>query len=154
MPRTRKPPAKAPPKSTEKATTAPGGNKNVNVVKKGKRHRKRSYASMQTWIYKMLKEKHPDLAMGSQCMQVLNAIYYDLFDRLVREAARLSDAAHRKTLSSRDVISAVRLLFPKDLAKYGVHAVQKALHHYQTSTLEPAVPVVPLGLAPPPPEPK
>ena len=156
MPRTRQTAHMAkdrPPKSTEKATSQKGGGGSANVAKKSKRKHKRSYRSFRTFIYKLHHQLHPDMGMGSQAAQVLDGMFFDLFDILVTQAAQLTAASNRKTLSSGDVLSAVRLVFPGELASNAVVEARKSLRRYEQSEGRP-VPPAPPPIAPAPAAPK
>lgn len=55
-------------------------------------------------------------------MNIMNSFVNDIFERLAGEAARLARYNTRKTMSSREIQTAVRLLLPGELA---IHAVSE-----------------------------
>ncbi|XP_017488643.1 PREDICTED: histone H2B-like [Rhagoletis zephyria] len=90
--------------------------------KKKKRKRKESYA---IYIYKVLKQVHPDTSISSKAMSIMNSFVNDIFERIAGEASRLAHYNKRSTITSREIQTAVRLLLPGELAK---HAVSEALN--------------------------
>ncbi|XP_078008852.1 histone H2B type 2-K1 [Phascolarctos cinereus] len=100
--------------------------------KKSKRrgHRKETYS---VYIYKVLKQVHPDIGISSRAMGIMNSLVNDVFERLAGEAARLAQYSGRTTLTSREVQTAVRLLLPGELAKHAVSEGTKAVTKYTSS---------------------
>merc|ERR1712142_763749 len=89
--------------------------------------RKESYA---IYIYKVLKQVHPDTGVSSKAMSIMNSFVNDLFERIAAEASR-SRLAHyntkRSTITSREIRTAVMLLLPGELAKHAVSGGTKAV---------------------------
>ncbi|XP_053118846.1 late histone H2B.L4 [Hemicordylus capensis] len=100
--------------------------------KRGKRkaRRKETYS---VYIYKVLKQVHPDTGVFSKAMSIMNSLVNDLFERLAREASRLAQYTKRSTITSREVQTAVRLLLPGELAKHAVSEGTKAVTKYTGS---------------------
>ena len=86
--------------------------------------RKETYS---TYIYKVLKQVHPDTGISSKAMGIMNSFVKDIFDRIASEASRLTKYAKRMTMSSREMQTAVRLLLPGELAKHAVSEGTKAV---------------------------
>ena len=105
------------------------------VVKKteGKKKRKTRKESYSSYIYKVLKQVHPDTGISTRGMSVMNSFISDIFEKVVGEAGKLSRYAKKSTLSSREVQTAVRLVLPGELAKHAVSEGTKAVTKY-TST--------------------
>ena len=55
--------------------------------KKPKKARRESYA---IYIYKVLKQVHPDTGVSSKAMSIMNSFVNDLFERIAGEASRLA----------------------------------------------------------------
>ncbi|XP_068604581.1 histone H2B type 2-K1 [Brachionichthys hirsutus] len=104
----------------------------VPSEKKGKRKAKRreTYAM---YIYKVLKQVHPDTGISSRAMSIMNSFVNDLFERIATEASRLAQYNKRSTITSREVQTAVRLLLPGELAKHAVSEGTKAVTKYTSS---------------------
>ena len=104
----------------------------LNVKKKnGIRKRKESY---KAYIYKVLKQVHPDTGISSKAMGIMDSFVSDIFERIASEASRLSHYNKRATISSREIQTSIRLLLPGELAKHAVSEGTKAVTKY-TSTL-------------------
>merc|ERR1712179_643524 len=83
--------SKMPPKSTDKAAKkavkAPkegSGAKRGRKPGKSTKKRKESYA---IYIYKVLKQVHPDTGVSSKAMSIMNSFVNDLFERIAAEAS-------------------------------------------------------------------
>ncbi|KAK9878257.1 hypothetical protein WA026_021273 [Henosepilachna vigintioctopunctata] len=98
--------------------------------KKKKRKRKESYA---IYIYKVLKQVHPDTGISSKAMSIMNSFVNDIFERIAAEASRLAHYNKRSTITSREIQTAVRLLLPGELAKHAVSEGTKAVTKYTSS---------------------
>ncbi|KAM7341151.1 histone H2B-like [Cochliomyia hominivorax] len=98
--------------------------------KNRKRKRKESYA---IYIYKVLKQVHPDTGISSKAMSIMNSFVNDIFERIAAEASRLAQYNKRSTITSREIQTAVRLLLPGELAKHAVSEGTKAVTKYTSS---------------------
>jgi len=116
---------KAAGKSGKAAKAVPKGDK-----KKKKGKRKESYA---IYIYKVLKQVHPDTGVSSKAMSIMNSFVNDLFERIAAEASKLAHYNKRSTITSREIQTAVRLLLPGELAKHAVSEGTKAVTKYTSS---------------------
>ena len=122
-----------PPKTSGKAAKKAGkAQKNISKggEKKKKRKRKESYA---IYIYKVLKQVHPDTGISSKAMSIMNSFTNDIFERIASEASRLAHYNKRSTITSREIQTAVRLLLPGELAKHAVSEGTKAVTKYTSS---------------------
>ena len=115
-------------KKAEKKTGKKAGR--VAGDKKRKRKRKESYS---IYIYKVLKQVHPDTGISSKGMSIMNSFVNDIFERIAGEASRLGHYNKRKTISSREVQTAVRLLLPGELAKHAVSEGTKAVTKFTSA---------------------
>lgn len=96
------------------------------------RKKKRS-ESYSIYIYKVLKQVHPDTGISSKAMSIMNSFVADLFERIATEASKLASYNNTKTLTSREIQTAVRLLLPGELAKHAVSEGTKAVTKYSSS---------------------
>jgi histone H2B len=99
----------------------------------GKRRTKR-VESYSTYIYRVLKQVHPNTGISKRGMSILNSFINDIFDRLATEASKLSRYNKKATLSSREIQTAVRLLLPGELAKHAVSEGTKAVTKFTSSS--------------------
>ncbi|XP_067829781.1 histone H2B type 1-A-like [Heptranchias perlo] len=106
----------------------------MKMTRKGdKKHRRSRRESYSIYIYKVLKQVHPDTGISSKAMSVINSFVTDIFERIASEASRLVHYSRRHTISSREIQSAVRLLLPGELAKHAVSEGTKAVTKYTSS---------------------
>jgi histone H2B len=98
-------------------------NKSTKVAK---RSRKQTWS---TYVHRSLKQINKSITISGKSMKVMNSFVNDLFDRIATEAATLARVNKKKTLGSREVQTAVRLVLPTELAKHamaeGARAVSK-----------------------------
>jgi histone H2B len=66
-------------------------------------------------------------------MGIVNSLVGDVFERLAGESGRLCKISKAKTLSSREVQTAVRLSLPGELGKHAMAEGTKAVAKYTSS---------------------
>ena len=118
----KKPAGKAPAKTAEKKTK--------DTSKSKKKTRKETYS---TYIYKVLKQVHPDTGISNKAMSIMNSFVNDIFERIAGEASKLAVYNKRSTISSREIQTSVRLILPGELARHAVSEGTKAATKYQSS---------------------
>jgi histone H2B len=94
-----------------------------------KKKRRETYSS---YIYKVLKQVHPDTSISKQSMSIMNSIIIDVCERIVVEAGKLSAYNKKATLGSREIQTAVRLTLSGELAKHAVTQSVIAINKFQT----------------------
>ena len=99
----------------------------------GKARRKKRTESFGIYIYKVLKQVHPDTGMSKKGMSIMNSFINDIFERLAVEAGKLARYNKKSTLSSREVQTAIRLILPGELAKHAVSEGTKAVTKFTSS---------------------
>jgi histone H2B len=85
------------------------------------------------YIYKVLKQVHPDTGISKKAMSIMNSFVNDIFGRVAGEAAKLISYNKGKTLSSREIQTSVRLILPGELAKHAVSEGTKAVTKYTSN---------------------
>ncbi|KAG1756711.1 putative histone H2B.1 protein [Suillus paluster] len=132
-----KPPAskapKAPVSSLAKrglSRKAPSGGDTDGMKKKRKKVRKETYSS---YIYKVLRQVHPDTGISNKGMGVLNSFVNDLFKRIATEASKLASYTKKSTISSREIQTAVRLILPGELAKHAISEGTKSVTKFSAA---------------------
>ncbi|XP_041038247.1 histone H2B type 1-L-like [Cetorhinus maximus] len=112
-----------------------GGKKAVSKAKvKGEKKRRRvRKESYSIYVYKVMKQVHPDTGISSKAMSIMNSFVNDIFERIATEASRLAHYNKRCTITSREIQTAVRLLLPGELAKHAVSEGTKAVTKYTSS---------------------
>jgi len=123
-----------PPKTSGKAAKKSGkAQKNISKSDNKKGRRKRRKESYAIYIYKVLKQVHPDTGVSSKAMSIMNSFVNDIFERIAAESSRLAHYNKRSTITSREIQTAVRLLLPGELAKHAVSEGTKAVTKYTSS---------------------
>merc|ERR1711959_567662 len=81
---------KMPKKSAKKVVAAP---------------KKKRVESFSVYIYRVLKQVHPETGISKKSMSIMNSFIYDIFEKLSGEAAKLVRYNKKSTLSSSPVSS-------------------------------------------------
>jgi len=111
----------------------PTGNSAIKYdEKKGKKVNK-SLEMYKLYIFKVLKQVHPNMGISSKAMSIMNSFINDLFEKLVAEAAKLARYNKKSTITSRDIQTSVCLILPGELAKHAVSEGTKAVTKFTTS---------------------
>merc|ERR1712060_43964 len=107
------------------------GRSVLGLANEAKRKKKKKTQDYGLYVYKVLKQIHPDCGMSKRSMNIMNSFANDLFDRIATEATRLLRTGKKKTVSSREVETAVKLMLPGELSKHAVSEGTKALTKYR-----------------------
>ena len=97
-----------------------------------KRHHRR-VETFSVYIYRVLKQVHPETGISKRSMAIMNSFINDVFEKVALESSKLVRYNKRHTLSSREVQTAVRLLLPGELAKHAVSEGTKAVTKYSSA---------------------
>jgi histone H2B len=108
------------------------GPTNPRGAKKGG-SKKKSVESYKIYIYKVLKQVHPDTGISSKAMGIMNSFINDIFEKIATEAAKLARYNKKPTVSSREIQTAVRLVLPGELAKHAVSEGTKAVTKFSSA---------------------
>merc|ERR1712207_1683 len=125
------PPPTTPPNSptmTPKKATAKKGPKGAKGGRK-----KKGTESYKIYIYKVLKQVHPDTGISSKSMSIMNSFTNDIFEKIAGEASKLARYSKKPTVTSREIQTAVRLILPGELAKHAVSEGTKAVTKYTSA---------------------
>jgi histone H2B len=117
----KKPAGKGPAKASKKSAASAG-------VRRRSRHE--SYGS---YIFKVLRQCHPETNISKKGMNIMNSFVNDIFERIAGEASKLAAYNKRSTITSKEVQTAVRLILPGELAKHAVSEATKAISKYDGS---------------------
>ena len=117
------------------------GKKTPNAAEGAKTVRtgpKRSHAAKRAetysvYIYRVLKQVHPETGISKRSMSIMNSFINDLFEKISGESSKLVRYNKKQTLSSREIQTAVRLLLPGELAKHAVSEGTKAVTKYTSN---------------------
>jgi histone H2B len=130
--------SKAPVKTTDTASKTKAAKKTSKTAsagadgekKKRKKNRKETYSS---YIYKVLKQVHPDTGLSNKAMAILNSFVNDIFERIATEASKLASYSKKSTISSREIQTSVRLILPGELAKHAISEGTKSVTKYSSA---------------------
>ena len=101
--------------------------------KKGKKKAKKSVETYKIYIFKVLKQVHPDIGISSKAMSIMNSFINDIFEKLAGESAKLARYNKKPTITSREIQTSVRLVLPGELAKHAVSEGTKAVTKFTSS---------------------
>merc|ERR1712205_189925 len=119
-------PAKKSAVASKKATPAKAAPKKAAP-------KKRRGETFSVYIYRVLKQVHPELGVSKKSMSIMNSFINDIFEKVAGESSRLVRYNKKHTLSSREVQTAVRLLLPGELAKHAVAEGTKAVTKFSSN---------------------
>ncbi|KAF3791318.1 putative histone H2B-1 [Nymphaea thermarum] len=100
---------------------------------KKKKKVKKSSETYKIYIFKVLKQVHPDIGISSKAMGIMNSFINDIFEKLAQEASRLARYNKKPTITSREIQTSVRLVLPGELAKHAVSEGTKAVTKFTSS---------------------
>ena len=117
------------------AKKAAPAKKAAKPAKEGSKKAKKSKGteSYKLYIFKVLKQVHPDTGISSKSMAILNSFIADQFEKIAAAAAQLSRVNKKPTLTSREIQTAVRLVLPGELAKHAVSEGTKAVTKFTSA---------------------
>jgi len=96
--------------------------------------KRRRTETFSVYIYRVLKQVHPETGISKRSMSIMNSFINDVFEKIASESSRLVRYNKKHTLSSREVQAAVRLLLPGELAKHAVTEGTKAVTKFSSWT--------------------
>lgn len=94
---------------------------------------KRNNTSFSLYIYKVLKQVHPDTGISKKAMAVVDSFVHDMFIRITEESRELVLMHEKTTITSREIQTATRLVLGGELAKHGVSEGVKAVTKFRYS---------------------
>mmetsp|Transcript_6720 Transcript_6720/g.13517 ORF Transcript_6720/g.13517 Transcript_6720/m.13517 type:complete len:127 (-) Transcript_6720:182-562(-) len=121
-------------KTASKSAKAASSKVSAKKSSSDSKRRKKRTETFSSYIYKVLKQVHPDTGISRRAMSIMNSFVNDSFDRLANEAIKLARYNERATLTSREIQTAVRLLLPGELAKHAVSEGTKAVTKFTSSS--------------------
>ncbi|KAI4346455.1 hypothetical protein L6164_007350 [Bauhinia variegata] len=129
-PAEKKPAEKAPAEKTKAEKKIP---KEAASSDKKKRKKSKNVETYKIYIFKVLKQVHPDIGISSKAMGIMNSFINDIFEKLAQESSRLARYNKKPTITSREIQTAVRLVLPGELAKHAVSEGTKAVTKFTSS---------------------
>ena len=93
-------------------------------------YNKRRNETFNLYIYKVLKQVHPEFGMSKKAMSVMNGFVFDAFDRIATEAGNMVKYNKKSTMDARAIQAACKLILPGELAKHAETEANKAVNKY------------------------
>ena len=121
------------PKAAEKAPAKKAAPAKATAESKKKKKAHKSVETYKIYIYKVLKQVHPDTGISSKAMSIMNSFINDIFEKIASEAAKLARYSKKPTVTSREIQTAVRLVLPGELAKHAVSEGTKAVTKFTSA---------------------
>ncbi|XP_064408613.1 histone H2B type 2-E-like [Latimeria chalumnae] len=118
-----------------KSALKKGSKKTITKPQQGEKRkcRKNCKKSCLIYVYKVLKQVHPNTSISSKAMSIMNSFVNDIFECIAGEASRLAHYNKCSTITSREIQIVVRLLLLGELAKHAVSEDTKAVTKYTSS---------------------
>merc|ERR1712205_235503 len=115
--------------------TKMAGKKPAKKTVKGgaKKSSKKKVETYKIYIYKVLRQVHPDTGISSKAMSIMNSFINDIFEKIASEASKLARYSKEPTVTSREIQTAVRLILPGELAKHAVSEGTKAVTKFTSN---------------------
>lgn len=104
----------------------------VPVKRTDKKKSKKRSETFSLYIYRVLKQVHPDIGISKRSMSIMNSFINDIFEKACLEGSKLVRYGKKRTLSSREVQTSVRLILPGELAKHAVSEGTKAVTKFSS----------------------
>jgi len=109
--------------------------KNKTIKSTEKKPKKKKMKQKTSWVYyihKVLKTVHEeDCTLSTKAMDILDSFANDVFDRISGEAVKLLRLNNKRTLTSNEIMTAVKLTLPGELQKHAIQDGTKAVKKYQ-----------------------
>ena len=83
-------------------------SKNTPASKRGKRPaatrpKRRRVETFSVYIYRVLKQVHPETGVSKRSMSIMNSFINDIFEKIALESSKLVRYNRKHTLSSREI---------------------------------------------------
>ena len=123
------------PKDGKKAVQKTVANKDENKVRVvgAKKPLFAKEKRFHSYLYKILKQVHPDLGISSESMNTINSAFLRLYTEVANEAGSVSRKTNSQTLSALDVQTAAKIILPQELANHAINEGAQAIVKYQAS---------------------
>jgi len=115
---------------TKKKSSRTSGQGGALAVRRSSAKKKETY---NLYIYRVLKQVHPEIGVSKRAMEVLNSFVTDVFERICEEGSKLCHYNKKQTLGAREVATATQLVLPGELAKHAKSEGMKSVNKYQAS---------------------
>ncbi|KAJ7456868.1 putative histone H2B.1 protein [Mycena galericulata] len=129
------PPSGAPSKTAEKKAGQNLTSKAAVPADDEKKKRKKTCkGTYYSYIYKVLKQAHPDTGISNKATVILNSFVNDILERIASEASNLAQYSKKSTISSREFQTSVRPILPGELGKHAISEGTKSVKKFSSAT--------------------
>ena len=90
--------------------------------------------SFVPYIYRVLKQVHPDTGITAEAMNVMRSLVDYLAVSVLKRTKGLIQLKSKRTVTSREIQTSVRLYFTEELAKHAVSEGAKAVTKYNAAS--------------------
>jgi len=94
-------------KTPSTAAAEKPAQKTVKSKKEGaageRKNKRKRVETFSVYIYKVLRQVHPETGISKKAMNIMNSFINDTFDRIAIEGSKLVRYNKRRTLSSREI---------------------------------------------------
>ena len=89
--------------------------------------------SIGIYIFRILKQTHPEIGISKIAVSTVNSLLIDLYKNISRTAVEISKKGKGRTLTARDIQSATKLCLPGELAEHAVSEGAAAVTKHKVS---------------------
>ena len=100
--------------------------------RKGRKQKKKMRETFKCYIYRVLKQVHPDLGISIKAIGIVDCFVNDVFDKLVGEAIELSAHSKKTTITAREIQTSTKIMLPGELGKHAISEGVKAVTMFST----------------------
>merc|ERR1712180_112841 len=118
-------------KQLSKKISARKGKSKVDVPKRKKKAKsKKNSVQFSRYIFRVLKSVAPTESITKKSMNIMESFMFDIYDRITSQLHLLVKQKNGKTVSSKDIQAAAKLILPGELATHAVNNGIAAVKHY------------------------
>ncbi|KIH58946.1 core histone H2A/H2B/H3/H4, partial [Ancylostoma duodenale] len=107
------------------------GAKKIGILNRS-RHINSFDKDFNAYIFRVLNRVHPGFGVSRKAMSIMNLIILGVFHMIAKEAARLGNSNEGPTITVCEIQTAIRLMFPANLATNAVSEGRKAVASYES----------------------
>ena len=93
----------------------------------------RAEDNLKMYIFRVLREVHPEVGISKTAMTTLNSIILEVYRQLASSARELCQKVDHRALSSLDIQTAAKIVLPGELCKHAVSEGARALVKYNSA---------------------
>jgi len=112
----------------------PGSGKLLKSKKQGSSRLRPKRETYGIYLGRVCKQVHPSLGLSWKTVSILDSFIKDIQGRLCQTAREVSTDGKKRTLTSRDIQTAVRLVLPGELARHAVAEGAKAIVKFTSAS--------------------